>query len=124
MSKLIKRHFALALVLASITVHAKTIRLEGLASLQELRTTDDGGAHAQRLLITDHTGATVLDTDKALPRIENAYSPDSYDGYMADLVAERQGKSAVTDLQGERQTLLFPLHPGGRLPAAHHPRRR
>ncbi|MFG0382816.1 tetratricopeptide repeat protein [Pseudomonas sp. zbq_18] len=113
MSKLSKRHFALALALSSITAHAGTVRPEGLSSLQELRIADDDGAHAQRLLITDRTGTAVVDTDKALPRIENAYSPDSYDGYMADLVAERQGKSAVTDLQGERHTLLFPISQAG-----------
>ena len=101
------------LTLANITAHAETIRPEGLSSLQELRIVEDDGAHRQRLLITDRTGATVVDTDKALPRIENAYSPDSYDGYMVDLFAERQGKSAVTDLQGERHTLLSPATQAG-----------
>lgn len=61
---------------------------------------DSGEARAQRLVITDSTGATVLDTDKVLPRIKNAYSPYSYDGYIANLISERQGKLAVTDLQG------------------------
>ena len=101
-------HFALAstLALASAMSHAEAIRPEGLSSLRELRLVDSGEARAQRLVITDRTGATVLDTDKALPRIENAYSPHSYDGYIANLISERQGKLVVTDLQGERHTLL------------------
>lgn len=108
-------HFSLASILAltCVTAHSETIRPDGLSSLQELRIADDDGAHAQRLLITDRTGAAVVDTNKALPRIENSYSPDSYDGYMADLFAERQGKSAVIDLQGERHALLSPATQAG-----------
>lgn len=108
-------HFSLTsiLALACVTAHAETIRTDGLSSLQELRLADDDSGHAQRLLITDRTGTTVVDTEKVLPRIENAYSPASYDGYMADLFAERQGKTTVTDLQGERHILLSPTTQAG-----------
>lgn len=108
-------HFSLAstLVLACVAATAETVRPEGLSSIQEMRLTDSDDARAQRLLITDRTGATVVDTDKALPRIENDYSPHSYDGYMADLIAEGQGKVSVTDLQGERYTLLSPAAQAG-----------
>ncbi len=108
-------HFSLAstLALVSTIAHTETIRPENLSSLQELRLVDGGEARAQRLVITDSTGATVLDTDKALPHIENAYSPHSYDGYIANLIAERQGKLTVTDLQGEHHTLLSPSAQAG-----------
>ncbi|TCD18352.1 tetratricopeptide repeat protein [Pseudomonas sp. IC_126] len=107
-NKLSLLHFSLVstLALVSAMAHAEAIRSEGPSSLRELRLVDSGEARAQRLVITDSTGATVLDTDKALPRIKNAYSPHSYDGYIANLISERQGKLAVTDLQGERHTLL------------------
>ncbi len=101
------------LMLAGATATAETIRPEGLSSLQELRIADGDDGRAQRLQITNRTGATVLVTDKVLPRIENAYSPRSYDGYIANLIAERQGKVAVTDLQGERHTLLSPAAQAG-----------
>lgn len=101
------------LMLASAVATAETIRLEGLSPLQELRIADGDDGRAQRLQITNRTGATVLVTDKVLPRIENAYSPRSYDGYIANLIAERQGKVAVTDLQGERHTLLSPAAQAG-----------
>ena len=108
-------HFSLAstLVLACVIANAETIRPEGLSSLQELRLVDSNDARSQRLLITDLAGTTVVDSDKALPRIENSYSPNSYDGYMADLAAEHQGKVSVTDLQGERYTLLSPSTQAG-----------
>lgn len=108
------RHFALTsiLILASALVHAETIRPDGMSALQKLRITE-GGAGAQRMLITDHAGALVLDTDKALPRIENAYSPNSYDGYMAELLAERHAKATAIDLQGERHALLSPTTQAG-----------
>ena len=108
-------HFLLAstLMLASVIANAETIRPEGLSSLQELRLIDSNDARSQRLLITDRNGTTVVNSDKALPRIKNNYSPDSYDGYMADLIAERQGKVSVTDLQGERYTLLSPAAQAG-----------
>lgn len=107
-------HFSLAATLAlSAIAHAEAIRPEGLSSLRELRLVDSGEARAQRLVITDSTGATVLDTEKVLPRIENAYSPHSYNGYVANLIAERQGKLTVTDLQGERHTLLSPSTQAG-----------
>lgn len=101
-------HFSLASTLALVSAmsHAEEIRPKGLSSLRELRLVDSGEALAQRLVITDSTGALVLDTDKVLPRIKNAYSPHSYDGYIANLISERQGKLTVTDLQGERHTLL------------------
>lgn len=102
-----------ALVLAGAAATAETIRREGLSSLQELRIADGDDGRAQRLQITNRTGATVLDTDKVLPRIENAYFPQSYDGYIANLISERQGKLAVTDLQGERHTLLSPAAQAG-----------
>ncbi|MFI8746254.1 tetratricopeptide repeat protein [Pseudomonas sp. NPDC077186] len=113
-SKRDSRYLALTsiLMLAGALAHAETIRHEGLSALQELRIAE-GDRGEQHLLITDHAGALVLDTDKALPRIENAYSPHSYDGYMADLLAERQGKSTVIDLQGERHTLLSPVNKAG-----------
>lgn len=108
------RHFSLAslLMLAGAVAHAETIRPEGLSSLQALRIAE-GDAGAQRLLITDRSGAVVLDTDKALPRIENAYSPNSYDGYMADLLTERQARAMAIDLQGERHALLSPATQAG-----------
>jgi hypothetical protein len=108
-------HFSLAstLVLTSAIASAETVRPEGLSALQELRLVDSADARSQRLLITDRTGTTVVDSDKALPRIENAYSPNSYDGYMADLAVEHQGKVTVTDLQGERYTLLSPSTQAG-----------
>ncbi|MGE8358679.1 tetratricopeptide repeat protein [Pseudomonas sp.] len=94
------------LLLSSAVATAETIKPEGLSALAELRLVDGSGAQPQRLQVIDRTGTTVVDTDKALPRIENAYSPHSYDGFMADLVAENRGKVSVTDLQGERHTLL------------------
>lgn len=114
-SKFSTLHFSLAstLVLASVIARAEMIGPEGLSSLQEVHIADSNDAGAQRLLITDRAGVTVVDTDKALPRIENEYSPHSYDGYMADLLAERQGKSTVIDLQGERHTLLSPISKTG-----------
>lgn len=111
--KLSLLHFLLASVLALASASAQTIRPEGLSSLDELRLAGGDHAHAQRLLITDRTGAVVVDTDKVLPRIENSYSPDSYDGYMARLLAERRGKTTVLDLQGEWHTLLSPATPPG-----------
>lgn len=110
-----RRYLALTslLMLASVIAHAEAIRPEGLSVLQELRIADGNDAGAQRLLIIDHSGAVVLDTESALPRIENEYSPHSHDGYMADLLAERQGKSTVVDLQGERHTLLSPVNKAG-----------
>ena len=102
-----------ALMLACAVATAETIRPEGLSSLQELRIADDDDARAQRLQITDRTGATVLDTDKVLPRIENASTPQSYDGYIANLISERQGELAVTDLQSEHHTLLSPAAQAG-----------
>lgn len=109
-----RRHLALAslLMLASVIAHAEAIRPEGLSVMQELRIAE-GEAGAQRLLITDRAGAVVLDTDKALPRIENEYSPNSYDGYMAELLAERQARAMVIDLQGERHALLSPATQAG-----------
>lgn len=108
-------HFSLAstLVLASAVTTAETIKPEGLSALAELRLVDASGTQAQRLQVIDRAGATVVDTDKALPRIENAYSPHSYDGYLANLVAEPKGKIAVTDTQGERYTLLSPSAQAG-----------
>ncbi len=102
------RNFSLAstLILTCFIANAESIRREDMSFLPELRLTDSDDTRAQRLLITYRTGATVVDTDKALPRIKNDYSPHSYDGYMTDLIAERQGKVSVTDLQGERYTLL------------------
>lgn len=114
-SKISMRYFAVAstLALTNAIANTETIRLEDMSSIQEMRLTDSNDTRAQRLLITDRTGATVVDTDKALPRIENDYSPHSYDGYMADLIAEGQGKVSVTDLQGERYTLLSPAAQAG-----------
>lgn len=102
-----------ALMLAGAAATAETIWPEGLSSLQELRITDGDDGRAQRLQITNRTGATMLDTDKALPRIENASTPQRYDGYIANLISERQGKLAVIDLQGERHTLLSPAAQAG-----------
>ncbi|HBX53937.1 MAG TPA: hypothetical protein DEH10_00760 [Pseudomonas sp.] len=114
-NKLSMLHFSLTstLMLASVIASAETIRPEGLSSLQELRLIDGNDTRPQRLLITDRTGATVVDSDKVLPRIENAYSPHSYDGYMAELAAEQRGKVSATDLQGERYTLLSPSTQAG-----------
>ncbi|WP_462381362.1 tetratricopeptide repeat protein [Pseudomonas sp. Marseille-QA0892] len=89
-------------MLAAALAHAETIRPEGLSALQGLR------IGAQRLLITDRAGALVADTDMALPRIENEYSPNSDDGYMAELLAERDARVTAIDLQGERHVLLSP----------------
>lgn len=108
------RYFALTsiLMLAGALAHAETIRPEGLSALQKLRIAEDNDG-AQRLLITDRAGKMVLDTDKALPRIENEYSPNSYDGYMAELFAERQARATAIDLQGERHALLSPTTQAG-----------
>ncbi len=106
-------HFFLILTLLIISVNAKseTPPPERLSSLQELLVTDTD--KAQRLRITDHTGTVVVDTAKALPLIQNSYSPHSYDGYAAGLLAERQGKETTIDLQGERYTLLSPSNKAG-----------
>ncbi|MHA6491896.1 tetratricopeptide repeat protein [Pseudomonas borbori] len=108
-------HFLLisTLMLTSVIATAETVQPEDLSSLQELRLVDSNDSHSQRLLITDRAGTKVVDTDNALPRIENVYSPNSYDGYMAELIAEHQGKASVTDLQGERYTLLSPSTQAG-----------
>jgi len=112
-SKHDKRYLALTvlLVLAN-ALAAETLHPEGLSVLQELRIAE-GNDDAQRLLITDRAGKVVLDTDKALPRIENEYSPNSYDGYMAELLAERQARATAIDLQGERHALLSPTTQAG-----------
>lgn len=104
---------ALTLVLSSVIAASETIRPEGMYSVEELRIVDSHDTLSQRLLITDRAGTILVDTDTALPRIENAYSPNSYNGYMVDLVVERQGKLSVTDLQGERYTLLSPSTQAG-----------
>ncbi|PIA69023.1 tetratricopeptide repeat protein [Pseudomonas sediminis] len=105
----IKWRFALTslLMLAGALAHAETMRFEGLSALKELSIAE-GDLGAQRLLIIDRTGKVVLDTGKALQRIENEYSPNSYDGYSAKLLAERQAKITAIDLQGERYDLLSP----------------
>jgi hypothetical protein len=105
--------FASTLVLTSVIATSETIRPEGMSSIEELRIVDSHSTLSPRLLITDRAGTTIVDTDKALPRIKNAYSPNSYDGYMVDLAVERQGKISVTDLQGERYTLLSPSTQAG-----------
>lgn len=99
--------FSVALTLVSPLALGETLRPEGLFSLRELPIVEDG-ADAQRLQITDRSGAVLVDTDKALPLIENEYSPNSYDGYTAELLAERQTKITAIDLQGERYDLLSP----------------
>lgn len=99
--------FPLALTLVSPVTLGETLRPEGLLSLRELPI-EEGSADIQRLQITDRSGMVLVDTDKALPLIENEYSPNSYDGYTAKLLAERQTKITAIDLQGERYDLLSP----------------
>jgi len=100
------------LLMLANALAAETLHPEGLSALQELRIAE-GNDDAQRLLIIDRTGKVVLDTGKALQRIENEYSPNSYDGYLAELLAERQARATAIDLQGERHVLLSPATQAG-----------
>lgn len=99
--------FLVVLTLVGFMAFGENIRADGLRSLDELRIINNGPG-AQRLQITDRTGMVVVDTSKALPLIENEYSPNSYDGYMAKLLAERQDRVTIIDLQGEYYSLLSP----------------
>lgn len=106
-SKFKEYFFSVTLTLVSFVALGEPLRPEGLFSLRELPIAE-GGAEGHRLQITDRSGVVLVDTDKALPLIENEYSPNSYDGYTAKLLVERQAKITAIDLQGERYDLLSP----------------
>lgn len=87
------------LILSSLTAMANDRPFDVSISASET-------ALAQHLQIKDKAGNHLVDTEKALPRIENAYSPHSYDGFQLEVVAGQQGSIVVTDLQGEHYTMM------------------
>lgn len=78
-----------------------------------LHITDGDEGQAQRLVITDSTGNNLVDTIRALPKIKNAYSPYSYNGYIVDSSAESKGTVSVIDIQGESYNILYPAMKAG-----------
>ncbi len=74
---------------------------------------DSEGEQAQRLVITDSTGNNFVDTTQALPKIKNAYSPYSYNGYIVDSFAENNGRVSVVDIQGETYNIIYPAMKAG-----------
>ena len=76
-------------------------------NISSIRILNTSNLLSQRLLITDTSGNKIVDTKKALPKIENTYSPNSYDGYIIDMSTAREGEMSVTDLQGEQYSMLY-----------------
>lgn len=88
-----------------------------------------GDGHDEKILVAGHKrnkgeAATLLVVNQqrilleaplALPKVENAYSPASFDGFWLEIVTASADTTAVVDIQGETTDILYSSTAGKKL---------